>query len=130
VLDFKGSWVQYQPLIEFAYKNRYQVTIGILPYEALYGCKCQSPLYWDNVSERQMLGLKLIQDTCDKVLIIKERMSATQSQQKNYVDNQRRPLEFEVGDHMLLKILPMRRVMQFGKKRKLSPRFIKPFEIT
>jgi hypothetical protein len=130
VLDFKGSWVQYQPLIEFAYNNRYQVTIGILPYEALYGCKCQSPLYWDNVSERQMLGLKLIQDTCDKVLIIKERMSATQSQQKNYVDNQRRPLEFEVGDHMLLKILPMRGVMQFGKKRKLSPRFIKPFEIT
>jgi hypothetical protein len=58
-----------------------------------------------------MLRLKLIQDTCDKVLIIKERMSATQSQQKNYVDNQRRPLEFEVGDHMLLKILPMRGVM-------------------
>jgi hypothetical protein len=64
------------------------------PYEALYGQKCQSPLYWDNVGERQTLGLKLIQDTCDKVRVIKEQMSAAQSRQKSYADNQRRPLEF------------------------------------
>jgi hypothetical protein len=63
VLEFKGIWVQYLPLIEFAYNNSYQATIGMLPYEALYGQKCQSPLYWDNVGERQTLGLKLIQDT-------------------------------------------------------------------
>jgi hypothetical protein len=52
VLDFKGSWVQYPPLIMFAYKTSYQTNIGILSYEALYGRKCQSPLYWDNVDER------------------------------------------------------------------------------
>jgi hypothetical protein len=51
-------------------------TIGMLPYEALYGRKCQSPMYWDNIGERQTLGPELIQDTCDKVLIIKERISA------------------------------------------------------
>jgi hypothetical protein len=121
VLDFKGSWIQYLPLIEFAYNNNYQETIGISPNEALFGCKCQSPLYWDNVSERQMLGPEFIQDTCDKVLVIMERMSVAQSWQKSYVDNRRRPLEFIVGDWFFLKISPMRGVMWFGKKEKLNP---------
>jgi hypothetical protein len=77
VLEFKGSWVQYLPLIEFAHNNSYQVTIGMQPCEAHYGRKCQSPLYWDNVSERQTLGPELIQDTRDKTRVIKEMMSAT-----------------------------------------------------
>jgi hypothetical protein len=77
VLEFKGSWVQYILLIEFTYNNSYQETIGMLPYEALYGRKCQLSLYWDNFSGRQTLGLELIQDTCDKLLVIKEWMSAT-----------------------------------------------------
>jgi hypothetical protein len=88
MLDFKGSSVQYLPLIEFA-NNSYQTTIGMPPYQALYGCKCQSPLYWDNVGERQTLGPKLIQDTHDKVFIIREMMSATQIRQKSYADNRR-----------------------------------------
>jgi hypothetical protein len=117
-------------MIEFAYNNRYQVTIGMPPYEAFGGRKCQSPLYWDNVGERQMLELELIQDIRDKVCVIKGRMSVAQSQQKSYVDNRRRPLEFEVGDRMFLKVSPIRGVMRFGKKGKLSPRFIGPFEIT
>jgi hypothetical protein len=79
VLEFKGSWVQFLPFIEFAYNNSYQATIGMPLYEALYGRKCQSPLYWDNVGERQTLGLELIQDNREKVLVIKERMSAAQS---------------------------------------------------
>jgi hypothetical protein len=86
VLEFKGSWVQYLPLIKCAYNNSYQATIGIPPYEALYGRKCQSPLYWDNIGERQTLGLELIQDTHEKVRVIKERMSAAQSRQKSYAD--------------------------------------------
>ena len=129
VLEFKGSWIQYLPLIEFAYNNSYQATIGMPPYEALYGQKCQSPLFGDNIGERQMLGLELIQDTRDKVCVIKERMSASQSRQKSYADNQR-PLEFEVGDRVFLKVSPLRGVMRFGKKGKLSPRFIGPFKIT
>jgi hypothetical protein len=64
------------------------------------------------------------------VRVIKERMSAAQSRQKSYADNRRRPLEFEVGDRVLLKVSPMRGVMQFGKKGNLSPRFVGPFEIT
>jgi hypothetical protein len=87
-------------------------------------------LYWDNIGERQTLGIELIQDTHDKVRVIKEKMSAAQSRQKSYADNQRRPLEFEVGDRVFLKVSPMRGVMRFGKKGKLSPRFVRPFEIT
>jgi hypothetical protein len=100
------------------------------PYEALYGRKCQSPLYWDNVGERQTLGPELIQDTREKVRVIKEHMSAAQSRRKSYANKRRRPLEFEVGDHVFLKVSPMRGVMRFGKKGKLSPRFVGPFEIT
>jgi hypothetical protein len=87
-------------------------------------------LYWDNVNERQTLGIELIQDTRDKVLVIKERMSAAQSRQKSCADNQRRPFEFEVRDRVFLKISPMKGVMRFGKKGKVSPQFIGPFEIT
>jgi hypothetical protein len=74
------------------------------PYEALYVRKCQSPLFWDNIGERQMLGSELIQDTGEKLRVIKERMSAAQSRQKSYADKRRRPLEFEVGDHVFLKV--------------------------
>jgi hypothetical protein len=69
----------YLPLIKFAYNNNHQATIGMPPYEALYGQKCRSPLYWYNIGERQTLGPKLIQDTYDKVRVIKEMMSAAQS---------------------------------------------------
>jgi hypothetical protein len=77
-----------------------------------------------------MLGLELIQDTRDKVRVIKEKMSAAQSQQKSYTDNRMRPLEFEVGDRVSLKVSPMRGVVQFGKKGKLNLRFVGPFKIT
>jgi hypothetical protein len=86
-------------------------------------------LYWD-VGERQTLGLELIQDTRDNVLVIKEMICATQSQQKSYANNWRRALEFKVGDCVFLKISPMREMMRFGKKGKLSPRSIGLFEIT
>ena len=130
VLEFKGSQVQYLPFIEFSYNNSYQETVGMLPYKALYRRKCQSPLYWDNVGKRQMLGPELISDTRHKVLVIRERMNAAQSRQKSYADNRRRPLEFEVGDRVSLKVSPTKGVMRFRKKGKLSPRFIGSFEIT
>jgi hypothetical protein len=119
------SWVQYLPLIEFAYNNSYQATIGMPPYEALYGHKYQSPLYWDNISETQTLELELFQDTRDKVLVIRERMSAAQSRRRVMLIIEG-ALEFEVGDHVFLKISPMRGVME----RKRSSRFIGPFKIT
>jgi hypothetical protein len=70
VLDFKGSWIRYLSLIEFAYNNSFQPTIGTAPYEALYGRKCRPPLYSDEVGERQLLGPEMVQDIREKFNIL------------------------------------------------------------
>ena len=99
------------------------------PYEALYGRPCRSPLCWTEVGESSITGPNLIRDTSEKVNLIRQRLLMTQSRQKSYADIRRRPLEFEVGDHVFLKVMPKRGVVRLGKHGKLSPRFIGPFEI-
>ncbi|XP_030494790.2 uncharacterized protein LOC115710569 [Cannabis sativa] len=81
VMDFKGSWSKYLPLIEFSYNNSYQITIGMAPYELLYGKKCRSPIHWDKMGERKYLGPKLVQKTNEAIDKIKARMFASQSRQ-------------------------------------------------
>ena len=129
ILDHKGSWEEHLPLVEFAYNNSYQASIQMAPYEALYGRPCRSPLCWTEVGESSITGPDLIRDTSEKVSLIRQRLLTDQSRQKSYADVRRQPLEFEVGDHVLLKVMPKRRVVWFGKRGKLSPRFIGPFEI-
>ena len=97
VLDFGRSWDNYLPLVEFAYNNSYQSTIGMPPFEALYGRICRSPICWEEVGDRRIFGPDIIQEATDEIKLIKERMKAAQSRQKAYADNRRRPLEFEVG---------------------------------
>ena len=99
------------------------------PYEALYGRPRRSPLCWTEVGESPIIGPDLIRDTFEKVNLIRHRLLTAQSRQKSYADVRRRPLEFEVGDHVFLKVMPKRGVVRFGKRGKLSPRFIGPFEI-
>ena len=99
------------------------------PYEALYGRPCRSPLCWTEVGESFITGLDLFRDTSEKVSLIRQRLLMAQSRQKSYDDVRRRPLEFEVGDHVFLKVMPKRGVVRFVKRGKLSPRFIGPFEI-
>ena len=129
VLDHKGSWEEHLPLVEFAYNNSYQASIQMEPYEALYGRPCRSPLCWTEVGESSINGPDLIRDTSEKMSLIRQRLLMAQSRQKSYADVRRRPLEFKVGDHVFLKLMPMRGVVRFGKRGKLSPRFIGPFEI-
>jgi hypothetical protein len=129
VLDFSGNWARYLPLIEFAYNNSYQASIGMAPYEALYRRKCRSPLYWDELSERRILGPNIVQDTIDKVALIRQRLSTAQDRQKSYADVRQRNLEFTEGDKVFLRVAPMKGVTRFGKKGKLNPRYIGPFEI-
>ena len=74
VLDFKGGWDKYLPLVEFTYNNSYHSTIDIAPYEALYGRKCRSPLSWREMGDKHLEGPDLIQETSEKVWMIKERM--------------------------------------------------------
>ena len=129
MLDLKGSWETHLPLIEFAYNNSYHSSIEMAPFEALYGRKCRSPICWNEVGERKLFGPELVQLTTEKIQLIRERLLAAQSRQKSYADNRRRDLEFQVGDHVFLKVSPSKGVMRFGKKGKLSQRYIGPFEI-
>ena len=129
VLDNQGSWEEHLPLVEFAYNNSYQASIQMAPYEALYGRPCRSQLCWTEVGESSITGLDLIRDTSKKVSLIRHCLLTSQSRHKRYADVRRRPLEFDVSDHVFLKVMPKRGVVRFGKRGKLSPRFIGSFEI-
>ncbi|CAM8920397.1 unnamed protein product [Rhodiola kirilowii] len=99
------------------------------PFEALHGRKCRSPICWDDVGERQLLGPEIVRDTIEKIKLIRERLHVAQSRQKSYADIRRRDLEFQVGDHVFLKVSPTKGISRFGIWGKLSPRFIGPCEI-
>ena len=103
------------PLVEFAYNNSYQASIQMAPYEALYGRPCRSPICWTEVGESSITGPDLIRDTSEKVGMIRKSLLTAQSRQKSYADIRRRPLEFEVGDHVFLKVMPKRGVIRFEK---------------
>ncbi|GJS17997.1 putative reverse transcriptase domain-containing protein [Tanacetum coccineum] len=99
------------------------------PYEALYGRKCQSPVCWAEVREAQLTGPKLNQETTEKIVLIKQRIQAAQDRQKSYTDLKRKPIEFEVGDKVMLKVSPWKGVVSFGKRGKLNPRYVGPFKV-
>ena len=134
-LDFKGSWSKFLPLAEFAYNNSYQATIGMAPYEALYGRRCRSPIYWHEAGEKKLAESELkektdfFNKTTEALKVIQQRIATAQSRQKSYADVRRRPLEFEIGDLVFIKIAPMKGVMRFGKKGKLSPRYVGPYMV-
>ncbi|GJW11840.1 putative reverse transcriptase domain-containing protein, partial [Tanacetum coccineum] len=109
VLNFGGSWDVLLPLVEFSYNNSYHSSVRYAPFKALYGIKCRSPIMWAEVGE--------------------DRLKVARDHEKSYADKRRKPLEFSVGDYVLLKVSPWKGVVRFGKKGKLAPRFVGPFEI-
>ncbi|GKD73879.1 putative reverse transcriptase domain-containing protein [Tanacetum coccineum] len=129
VIDFGDSWDVHLPLAEFSYNNSYHTSIRCAPFEALYGRKCRSLVLWAEIREGSLIGPELVQETTGKVVVIKERLQVASDRQKSYADNRRKPLEFEVGDRVMLKVLPWKGVVCFGKKGKLAPRYVGPFEI-
>ncbi|GJS87270.1 reverse transcriptase domain-containing protein [Tanacetum coccineum] len=124
VIDFGNGWDRHLPLVEFSYNNSYHTSIKAAPFEALYGRKCRSPVCWAEVGEAQLTGPEIIHETTEKIFKIRDRMQAARDRQKSYADKRRRPLEFEVGDKVMLKIAPWKGVMRFGKRGKLNPRYI------
>ncbi|GJV98061.1 putative reverse transcriptase domain-containing protein [Tanacetum coccineum] len=88
-----------------------------------------SLVLWAKVRENRLIGLEMVQETIDKVVIIKEGLKAARDHQKSYTDNRRKPLEFEEGDRVLLKVSPWKGVVRFEKKGKLAPRYVGPFEV-
>ncbi|PHT27962.1 hypothetical protein CQW23_32429 [Capsicum baccatum] len=99
VIDFKGSWIDHLSLVEFAYNNIYHTSIKMAPFETLYGRRCRSLIGW------------------------------YECRQKSYADVRRRELQFEIGDWVFLKVSPMKGVMRFGKRGKLSPHYVGPYQI-
>ena len=99
------------------------------PYEALYGRKYRTPLCWTELSEKKIIGPDLIQETEEKVKMIKERLKVATDRQKSYADMRRKDIRYEIGEKMFLKVSPWKKVMRFGKNGKLSPRFIGPYEV-
>ncbi|GJU48991.1 putative reverse transcriptase domain-containing protein [Tanacetum coccineum] len=123
-IDFGGNWDTHLPLVEFSYNNSYHSSVKCAPFESLYGRKCQTPIAWVEVGEIKLIGPEIIQETTDKIVQIKERLKAAQDRQKSYADNRRKLLEFSVGDKVLLKVSPRKGVVRFGKRSKLSPRYV------
>ncbi|GJZ78682.1 putative reverse transcriptase domain-containing protein [Tanacetum coccineum] len=128
--DDQRNWDAHLPLAELSYSSSYHTSVKCAPFEALYRQKCRSPIFWDEVRESQMIGPEIVQETTDKIFQIKDRLKAARYRQKSYADNRQKPLEFCVGDHVLLKVSPWKGVVCLGKKGKLAPRFVGPFKIT
>ncbi|GJW61832.1 putative reverse transcriptase domain-containing protein, partial [Tanacetum coccineum] len=106
-----------------------RVCIKAAPFEALYGRKCRSLVCWAEVGEAQLTAPEIIHETTKKIFKIRDRMQVARDRQKSYADKRRRPLEFEVGDKVMLKVAPWKGVIQFGKHGKLNPHYIGPFRI-
>ncbi|GJX43465.1 putative reverse transcriptase domain-containing protein, partial [Tanacetum coccineum] len=123
--------ITYHPQTDGQSKRTIQTLEDMLPapYEALYGWKCRSPVCWSEVGDSQLTSPELIRETTKKIVQIKNRLLSTHSRQKSYADRRTKPLEFEVGDMVLLKVSPWKGVVHFGKRGKLSPRYIGPFKI-
>nr|GEZ86792.1 putative reverse transcriptase domain-containing protein [Tanacetum cinerariifolium] len=129
VLEFGKGWDKHLPLVEFSYNNSYHTSIKAAPFEALYGRKCRSPICWAEVGDRQLTGPEIIHETTEKIVQIKSRIQAARDRQKSYADVRRKPLEFQVGDKVMLKVSPWKGVIRFDKRGKLNPRYIRPFTI-
>ncbi|GKA47268.1 putative reverse transcriptase domain-containing protein, partial [Tanacetum coccineum] len=129
ILDFGKGWDRHLPLVEFLYNNSYHTSIKAALFEALYGRKCRSPICWVEVGDSQLTGPKIIHETTEKIVQIKSRIQAARDRQKSYAYVRRKPLEFQVGDKVMLKVSPWKGVIRFGKRGKLNPRYIGPFKI-
>ncbi|GKB30231.1 putative reverse transcriptase domain-containing protein, partial [Tanacetum coccineum] len=119
VIDFGKGWDRHLPLVEFSYNNSYYTSIKAAPFEALYGRKCRSPVCWVEVEDAQLTGPEIIHETTKKIIQIKKRIQAARDIQKIYADRRHKPLEFQAGDKVMLKVSPWKGVIRFGKRGKL-----------
>ena len=129
MIEFKGRWDTHLSLMEFAYNNNYQSSIGMAQFEALYGRKCRTSICWNEVGERRLINLKLVQITLDKIQIVRDRLKTARDKHKSYANKHRRDLQFKVGNKVFLKVSPWKGVLRFGRRGKLRPRYIGPYEI-
>nr|GEX28632.1 putative reverse transcriptase domain-containing protein [Tanacetum cinerariifolium] len=121
VIDFGNDWDKHLPLIEFSYNNSYHTSIKDAPFEALYGRKCRSLACWAEVGDVQLTSLKIVHETTKKIIQIKQRIQAARDRQKSYPDKRCKPLEFQAGNRVMLKVSSWKGAIRFGKRGKLNP---------
>jgi len=129
LLDHKGAWDEHLPLVEFAYNNSFQASLKMAPFEALYGRRCRTPLFWSEVGEKVTIGPELLREMEAATLGVRKQLARSIERQEKYANKHRRALEFEVGDLVFLKVSPSPGVKRFGHNPKLSPRFVGPYRI-
>jgi hypothetical protein len=127
-LKHGGSWDKSLPFAEFCYNNSYQTSLKIVLFEALYGRKCRTLLYWSETGESQLFEPEIIKEAEQQVQVVHENLKVAQSRQKSYTDTRRWELTFE-GEFVYLKVSPIRGLRRFKVKGKLSPRYIGSFKI-
>nr|GFA31561.1 putative reverse transcriptase domain-containing protein [Tanacetum cinerariifolium] len=123
-IDFGGNWDTHLPLVEFSYNNSYHSSIKCAPFEALYGRRYRTPIAWTEVGEGKLLGPEIVQETTDKIVQIKERLKVARDRLKSYANKCRRPLEFIVGDKVLLKVSPRKVVVRFAYRLRLPQELV------
>ena len=111
ILDWGGDWEKHLALAEFTYNNSYQASIGMAPFEALYGRPCRSPSCWLESTEMVIVGPEMVREAAEKVQLIQQRLKAAQDRQKSYADTRRKDLEFQVGEFVYLKTSPKKGVI-------------------
>ena len=129
VISFLEKWDECLTLAEFSYNNSYQESIRMAPFEVLYGKKCRTPLNWVEVGDHGYFGPDFIKEAREHVSVIQSHLKVAQNRQKAYTDKRRRPLQFEVGDHVYLKVSLMRVVHRFGVYGKLAPHYVGPYKV-
>jgi hypothetical protein len=128
-LQYGRSWDKSLPYTEFLYNNSCQESLTMAPFEMLYSRRCRTPMFWNEIGERQVFGPDIIQEAKKQVRQVRENLKVSQSRQKSYTDRRQRELSFEVGDFVYLKVSPMRGLKRFQVRGKVAPRFIGPFKI-
>ncbi|CAN6579246.1 unnamed protein product [Malus baccata var. baccata] len=125
---FGDGW--HDCLMEFDYNNSYHSSIGMAPFEALYGKFCRTLLCWSEVGKRVLVGPEIVDKTTQNIQVIKSNLKAAQDRQKSIADRPATDRMYNVSDWVFLKLSPWKGVVRFGKKGKLSPRYIGPYMIT
>jgi len=128
-LQYETSWDKSLSYVEFSYNNSYEYSLKMALFEALYGRKCRTPLFWNQTGETQVFRTDVLRHAEQQVCIIRDNLRVAQSRQKSYADTRRRELAFEEGDYVYMKVSPMRSMKRFNMKEKLAPRYVGLFKV-
>jgi hypothetical protein len=124
VLEHQGSRDQNLHWVEFSYNNSYQESLKMAPFKVLYRCRCRTPLNWIEPGDKVIFGPDLVKEAEATIRRIQDNLKDAKSRQETYANKKRQTLEFEVGDHVYLRVSPMKGVKRFGVKGKLAPHYI------